>query len=338
MPLVRTPAHTCAAWPWYTCLPATAHTAGLTLDPSCHSCKQDAELQLAGPGSTGGAHNMAASSRWGRQPPCLVGIALLQRAGRSATASSYAQIVLCTPLCCFPASLLCRDAHLLPSGFEFATSLTNWTYNKPPRPAPPEPDAIQGTAQCALQFSLPYTRRDGIPHPTTHPPIVCNVARCSIGVATLPPDKFATFLVAGWSALASLAAGATAACATSAANSDHAYCWRETFAAAAGRLMNLSEPTSVESSFAWRDVSIGNYLNSSTGTRDSFACGIGSDGSGSCWGSDFSGLGLLGAGGLLSSSTPLPLAQSGPWISISAGHGFSCGVKFEDSSAWCWWV
>lgn len=64
----------------------------------------------------------------------------------------------------------------------------------------------------------------------------------------------------------------------------------------------------------------------------------------SCWGSDFSGLGLLGAAAPATldwfsrrySLEPLPLAEPGPWNLISSGDGFSCAVKSEDSSAWCW--
>lgn len=141
---------------------------------------------------------------------------------------------------------------------------------------------------------------------------------------------------AGWSGLASLAAGATGMCATSSANSDHAYCWREVFDAGSQRLANQSEPAPVESGFAWQTVSIGHYTDAKTGAADSFACGIRFDGSASCWGSDFSGLGLLGAGVLWSSCTPLPIAEAGPWSSISAGFGFACATKYEDSSAWCW--
>lgn len=133
-------------------------------------------------------------------------------------------------------------------------------------------------------------------------------------------------------------------CALAATRSDHAYCWRELYDGLQSQaLANVSEPVEVDSSSAWRSLSVGHYVNSSTGAADSFACGIRSDGSASCWGSDFSGLGLLGAGEPessasppQSSATPLPLAEPGPWRSISAGHGVACGVKADDSSAWCW--
>lgn len=143
-------------------------------------------------------------------------------------------------------------------------------------------------------------------------------------------------LNAGWSAVASLAASSTSACATSAVNGNHAYCWREVFDDAAGSLVNRTQPASVESSFYWRSLSVGHYINSSTDVADSFACGIRSDGSVSCWGSDFSGLGLLGAGVAQSSSTPLALKEAGPWSSINAGHGFACGIKSLYGVPWCW--
>jgi len=67
-----------------------------------------------------------------------------------------------------------------------------------------------------------------------------------------------------------------------------------------------------------------------------YAGGIQADGSAYCWGSDFSGVGLLGSGSPASSAAPLPLTESGPWDGISAGSGFSCGIKSNDLSAWCW--
>lgn len=143
-------------------------------------------------------------------------------------------------------------------------------------------------------------------------------------------------LNAGWSTLNSLVASATGICATSAVDSDHAYCWRELFDAAASSLMNMSRPTSVELGLSWRTLSVGHYADFTTGMADTFTCGIQHDGTAGCWGSDFSGLGLLGAGTAQSSSIPLPLAAVGPWSSISAGHGFACGIKLEDASAWCW--
>lgn len=141
-------------------------------------------------------------------------------------------------------------------------------------------------------------------------------------------------LNAGWSMVGSLSASARVTCALSGFNSDRAYCWREVLDAAAGSLVNRSQPIAVEQSISWRSLSVGGYVNSSTGTADSFACGIRSDGDASCWGTDFSGLGLLGAGVAQSSITPLPLAEAGPWSSITAGHGFACSI--DSLSAVCW--
>jgi len=71
------------------------------------------------------------------------------------------------------------------------------------------------------------------------------------------------------------------------------------------------------------------------------ACGIKSDGTAWCWGSDANG--RLGNGSALTAdqTSPSQVAGGGLWIDISAGGGASgtnsgtCGIKI-DGSAWCW--
>lgn len=75
---------------------------------------------------------------------------------------------------------------------------------------------------------------------------------------------------------------------------------------------------------AWSKISAGNH----------FTCGIKTDGTLWCWGSE--GSGRLGNGSTSSTQNiPVQVGVETGWRDISAGNQFACGVK-NDGTAWCW--
>lgn len=109
------------------------------------------------------------------------------------------------------------------------------------------------------------------------------------------------------------------------------YCWG---AGANGQIgngasVNQPDPTLINdaSGQRWTHVSAGSYVT----------CAINLSGQLFCWGDNAVqqlGLGSRGTavGG---SNTPQPVADPGPWVSVSVGAGSVCGIK-TDGSAWCW--
>ena len=67
----------------------------------------------------------------------------------------------------------------------------------------------------------------------------------------------------------------------------------------------------------------------------SHSCGIKADGTAWCWGDDTNG--QLGNGSATTGdqSSPVQVDDNGPWVAISAGNNFTCGLK-ADRTAWCW--
>ncbi len=65
------------------------------------------------------------------------------------------------------------------------------------------------------------------------------------------------------------------------------------------------------------------------------ACMIKPDGTAWCWGTENNG--ALGNGGSYTDTafSPEPVSDPGPWLQITAGENFTCGLKV-DRSAWCW--
>ncbi len=90
---------------------------------------------------------------------------------------------------------------------------------------------------------------------------------------------------------------------------------------------NQPSPVQVLGGGTWTDIS----------TSWPITCGVKSDGSGWCWGSDSNG--KLGNGGVLTAdqSSPSAVDEPGPWRQISAGSGSgpTCGIKVN-GSLWCW--
>jgi len=92
----------------------------------------------------------------------------------------------------------------------------------------------------------------------------------------------------------------------------------------AGTSGDQQDPVQISEAGPWDSISVGNY----------FACGVKTDGTGWCWGSDSRG--RLGNGtGNGDQEDPMQITEAGPWDSISAGRESACGLK-SDSSVWCW--
>lgn len=63
------------------------------------------------------------------------------------------------------------------------------------------------------------------------------------------------------------------------------------------------------------------------------ACGIGTNGSLSCWGDNT--FGRLGVSTLASHNTPLQVGAEHDWRSVVTGFAHTCALKTDDS-LWCW--
>jgi alpha-tubulin suppressor-like RCC1 family protein len=75
----------------------------------------------------------------------------------------------------------------------------------------------------------------------------------------------------------------------------------------------------------WTAISIGG----------SHSCGLRGDGSAWCWGSDVTGALGTGPGTGVSAPVTTRNVSGEEWTAISAGSGFTCGLR-DDGSAWCW--
>ncbi|KAI7839168.1 hypothetical protein COHA_007058 [Chlorella ohadii] len=190
---------------------------------------------------------------------------------------------------------------------------------------PPPPTAAAAAASPSLS-----------PSPSQEP-VIGGPRPVGVGVPGTAAGE-ATAAILGWATLSSLSATSSGPCGVYQRQSSAAMCWGRQVGTNPAQLANFSAPTAVAGGGSWNWLASGAYMNGSTGDEDAFACGIRADGSLACWGTDSSGLGLLGAGeaGLGGSTSPLPLAEPGPWSGLSAGTGFSCGIKSDDQSAWCW--
>lgn len=116
--------------------------------------------------------------------------------------------------------------------------------------------------------------------------------------------------------------------------SDHTvWCWGADDFGQAGSAGNLGStdpnrtPTQVGSDSDWVSLTAGDF----------HTCGIRSDGTAWCWGSNQ--VGELGTSTNDGTTTPDPVpAQVGTataWAQLSAGHDHTCGVRTDDT-LWCW--
>lgn len=85
-------------------------------------------------------------------------------------------------------------------------------------------------------------------------------------------------------------------------------------------------PTQIPGGHEWQELSAG----------AGYSCGVGDAGRLWCWGdNDHQDSGRLGNGTATSTYDLSEVVEPGPWRSVSAGVGHTCGIK-EDATAWCW--
>lgn len=155
-------------------------------------------------------------------------------------------------------------------------------------------------------------------------------AACVTSCTTIPPtDPPAVPLPPGeW---ASIDAGAKHTCGIR--SDGTAWCWGRNQYGQLGASVHLGTdtatpaPVQVGSATSWSRIAAG----------ADHTCAVRTDGTAWCWGSNFTGQ-LSGAAGL-GAVTPYPVPRQvgtdKTWSSLSAGTGYTCGVR-RDATAWCW--
>ena len=109
---------------------------------------------------------------------------------------------------------------------------------------------------------------------------------------------------------------------------DTLWCWGSDVTGQLGNGAPSSDqisPVSIDGGSTWKDISSSNQVT----------CGIKSDNTLWCWGSDFAG--QLGNGAAITANQTSPSAVTGgsAWKSVSVGSSYTCGIKSDDT-AWCW--
>jgi alpha-tubulin suppressor-like RCC1 family protein len=143
---------------------------------------------------------------------------------------------------------------------------------------------------------------------------------------TLTGDQAVPTLVTGGSTWKGISAGSSHSCGIK--SNDSLWCWGSD---TNGRLGNgattgdQADPSAVNDGGAtWKAVSAGG----------DHTCGIKTNNSLWCWGND--GDGQLGNGASGSQTSPFAVNDGGAtWKMVSAGSGFTCGLK-TNNSLWCW--
>jgi alpha-tubulin suppressor-like RCC1 family protein/fibronectin type 3 domain-containing protein len=122
----------------------------------------------------------------------------------------------------------------------------------------------------------------------------------------------------------SLAVGWNYTCALK--TSGTAWCWGDNNSGQLGTGTAGSQryaPTQVGTATNWASLESGG----------SHTCGVKTDGTVWCWGSNFSG--QLGDGTTTDRLVPTQVGTDADWARLTSGNGFTCGVK-TDGTAWCW--
>lgn len=89
-----------------------------------------------------------------------------------------------------------------------------------------------------------------------------------------------------------------------------------------------TSPVGVNGGSVWTNITTGG-----TNTGEAFSCGIKSDKSLWCWGSN--DYGNLGDGSSTDRSTPTAISGGGSWKDVALGSVSACAIKADDS-IWCW--
>jgi alpha-tubulin suppressor-like RCC1 family protein len=158
-----------------------------------------------------------------------------------------------------------------------------------------------------------------------------NIGDGTTTTRTVPTVSAAAF-AGPWSAVA---AGYITTCAIKSSDSS-LWCWGYNGTGAVGDGTTTSRTSSpVQVSGTWAQVSGGGdgggtYTVTLSATY--YTCGVKSDNTGWCWGSN--GSGNLGDGTTTQRTSPVQV--TGTWSSINVGQGYhTCGIK-TDNTLWCW--
>lgn len=124
---------------------------------------------------------------------------------------------------------------------------------------------------------------------------------------------------------ASLSGFSTATCGIK--SDDTAWCWGSDFSGTVGNgaiAGNQESPSPVSGGATWKDIDVGAL----------HACGIQSDNTGWCWGSD--SYGEIGNGATTGLQiAPVSINGGHTWKSLRGGASITCGIKSDDTT-WCW--
>ena len=113
---------------------------------------------------------------------------------------------------------------------------------------------------------------------------------------------------------------------------DSLWCWGSDYNGELGNgavTGSQASPGAVSGGGTWIDISTGSHYSSGP-----LSCGIKTDGSAWCWGTDNNG--QIGNGGPSGDrTTPTSVSGGGTWLQISVGGMHACGIQ-DDDTGWCW--
>ena len=145
-----------------------------------------------------------------------------------------------------------------------------------------------------------------------------------LGNGTTTPDQPSPSLVTGSYKWMQVSAGATTTCGI--INDGRIMCFGAGGAAGKGTASDAPNPTAASDTGPWVNVSTGHATT----------CAIKTNGSLWCTGNDTAGtLGDNPGATTTGNYNFLPVAEPGPWMSVTVGRGMACAVKL-DGSLWCW--
>ena len=136
-------------------------------------------------------------------------------------------------------------------------------------------------------------------------------------------DKATPVIVAGGATWKVVSAGGRHTCGIK--SDDTLWCWGYDFSGQLGDDATPADqptPVIVAGGSTWKALNAGN----------DHTCGIKSDNTLWCWGTDNSG--RLGDGGFSDQYTPVVVAGGATWKAVAAGY-HTCGIK-SDNTLWCW--